>query len=221
MFDYSLALIFSTSFIIGFSGAMMPGPLVTMVISESARRGFRAAPLLVAGHSLAELAMVIALAAGLSALLSQNVVAGAVGLLGGGALVWMGAGILQAVRKGQVAMEATGNGRAAQGYVWSGIVASVSNPYWLLWWATVGTTYIFRSMGSGAAGPISFYTGHILSDLVWCCFVAFLIVSGRKMLSQRAYQGILAVCGLFMVGLGGYFFVSGAQFLAPLAAIAL
>jgi len=195
---------------------MMPGPLVTMVITESARRGVRAAPLLVAGHSLAELAMVAALAAGLSAILSQSSVAGAVGIAGGLALIWMGSGILQMVRRGEAVVAAVGEGPRVSGYLWGGIAVSVSNPYWLVWWATVGASYIVWALGSGGLGLLSFYTGHILSDLVWCSFVAFLIASGRKMLSQRIYGGILLICGLFLVGLGFYFLFSGVQFLAPL-----
>ena len=194
----------------------MPGPLVTMVITESARRGVRAAPLLVAGHSLAELAMVAALAAGLSAILSQSSVAGAVGIAGGLALIWMGSGILQMVRRGEAVVAAVGEGPRVSGYLWGGIAVSVSNPYWLVWWATVGASYIVWALGSGGLGLLSFYTGHILSDLVWCSFVAFLIASGRKMLSQRIYGGILLICGLFLVGLGFYFLFSGVQFLAPL-----
>lgn len=220
MLDTTLVFLFVTSFVIGFSGAMMPGPLVTMVITESARRGWRAAPLLVTGHSFAELAMVLALAAGLSAVLSHSSVAGAVGLLGGAALLWMGAGILQTVWKGKVSLSAIGEDRPASGYLWSGVAVSVGNPYWLMWWATVGATYVVRSLGSGAAGLASFYTGHILSDFVWCCFVGSLIVTGRKMLGQRIYQGILAVCGVFLLGLGCYFIFSGVQFLTPLAAAA-
>ena len=57
----SIFTIFFTSFVIALSGALMPGPLLTVTISESARRGFVAGPLLIAGHGLLELALVVAL----------------------------------------------------------------------------------------------------------------------------------------------------------------
>jgi threonine/homoserine/homoserine lactone efflux protein len=41
-----------TSFVIALSGAMMPGPLLTVTISESPRRGMLAGPLLVLGHGI-------------------------------------------------------------------------------------------------------------------------------------------------------------------------
>ena len=52
-----LLAIFTTAFVVGFSGAMMPGPLLTVTIGESARRGFSAGPLLVLGHAVLELAL--------------------------------------------------------------------------------------------------------------------------------------------------------------------
>ena len=78
-----LAAIFITSFIVGFSGAMMPGPVSAVTLSEGARRGFRAGPLITVGHAVAEVAIVVALAMGLSGLLQHSFIAAAIGLLGG------------------------------------------------------------------------------------------------------------------------------------------
>jgi len=85
-----LAAIFTTSLMVGCSGALMPGLLLTVTISQSAQRGFWQGPLLILGHAIAELALVLALAAGLSRLLKRKAVAGLIGLLGGAFLLWMG-----------------------------------------------------------------------------------------------------------------------------------
>ena len=42
--------IFATSFVSALSGALMPDPLLTITLSESARSGFRAGPLVVLGN---------------------------------------------------------------------------------------------------------------------------------------------------------------------------
>jgi len=60
-----MAAIFSASFTLALSGALMPGPLFTITISESARRGFRAGPLLMVGHALLEVVLVAAVVQGL------------------------------------------------------------------------------------------------------------------------------------------------------------
>ncbi len=45
--EATLWVIFTTAFLIGLSGALLPGPLLTVAISESARQGFWTGPLLV------------------------------------------------------------------------------------------------------------------------------------------------------------------------------
>ena len=210
-----LIAIFTTSLIVGFSGALMPGPLLTVVISGSARRGFWEGPALVLGHAVAEALIVAALAVGLSRLLKQNLVAGLIGLLGGAFLLWMGFDIVRSAWWGAVSLEqATGAEAGLQlGPIITGIVVSISNPYWVLWWATVGASYVALSLDRGPLGLGSFYFGHILSDLSWYSLVAVLIARGKALLSQPLYRLILLVCGFFLMALSVYFIYSGIKFL--------
>ena len=183
-----LIALFSTSLIIGFSGALMPGPLLTMVISGSARRGFWEGPALVLGHAVAEILIVVALAAGLSRLLKRNLVAGLIGLLGGAFLLWMGFDIVRSAWWGTVSLEqATGVEAGLQlGPIITGIVVSISNPYWVLWWSTVGASYVAASVGRGPLGLGSFYLGHILSDLSW--FSLGIIKSPFKVIHDKPVE---------------------------------
>src|SRR5271157_4108973 len=64
--------IFTTSFTVALSGALMPGPLLTVTISESARRGYMAGPLLIVGHSVLELVLVTAICLGLDVYLKEE-----------------------------------------------------------------------------------------------------------------------------------------------------
>jgi threonine/homoserine/homoserine lactone efflux protein len=210
-----LIALFTTSLVVGFSGALMPGPLLTVVISGSARRGFWEGPSLVLGHAVAEALIVVALAAGLSRLLKRNLVAGLIGLLGGAFLLWMGFDIARSAWWGTVSLEqATGAEAGLQlGPVITGIVVSISNPYWVLWWATVGASYVALSLERGPLGLGAVYSGHILSDLSWYSLVAFLIARGKTLLNQSVYRLILLVCGLFLIALSIYFIYSGINLL--------
>jgi threonine/homoserine/homoserine lactone efflux protein len=83
------------SFILGLSGAMMPGPVLAVTITETLKRGFMAAVFIVLGHSVLELFTVILLSLGVGTVLNNTIAAGIIGLIGGGVLLWMTTGILK------------------------------------------------------------------------------------------------------------------------------
>jgi hypothetical protein len=104
-------------------------------------------------------------------------------------------------------------GVGAFGSVGAGILASISNPYWVVWWASVGASYVVLALRRGLPGLGAFFSGHILADLSWNSLLAFLIASGRGFLSVSFYRGVLVVCGLILVILAIYFIYSGFGFL--------
>lgn len=211
----TLAAIFITSLMVGLSGTLMPGPLLTVTINQSAQKGFWQGPLLILGHAIAELALVLALTAGLSRLLKRKAVAGFIGLLGGVFLLWMGLDIARNAWWGTVFLNLASAERSETqvGPVLAGALVSISNPYWLLWWATIGMSYVALALRQGPLGLGSFYVGHILADLSWYSLIAFVIAVGRSFLSQPVYRGILLISGFFLIALSIYFIYSGLKFL--------
>ena len=65
MAGFESLAVFGTSFLVGLSGALAPGPLLALDIRESTARGFWAGPYIATGHSLLELLVVVLLAVGL------------------------------------------------------------------------------------------------------------------------------------------------------------
>jgi threonine/homoserine/homoserine lactone efflux protein len=209
-----LLTIFVSSFVIALSGALMPGPLLTVAISESSRRGFITGPLLIAGHALLELGLVVALLLGLAPFLQQPAVFIATALVGSVILFWMAFGMFKSLPALHLSWEADQKRR--NNPVASGILMSVANPYWIIWWATIGLGYILYSWQFGLVGVAFFFVGHILADLIWYSLVAAMVAGGRQYLSDRLYRGLIAVCAVFLVVFAGYFAYAG---LAKLTAI--
>jgi len=200
-----------SSFVVALSGALMPGPLLTITVGEATRRGFWAGPLIILGHGLLELTLVLLLLAGLGTILNKPLVLGTVGLVGGVVLLWMGLGLLRASRTSRLQFEA---GKTTGLHpVWTGIFMSLANPYWLIWWLTIGLGYMIFAAKYGLLGVVLFFVGHILADLVWYTLVSAAVAYGRNFFTDSLYRGFLTGCGCFLFIFSGYFGYQGVKFL--------
>ena len=230
----ALAAIFATSFLVSLTGALSPGPLTTLAVREGVRRGYWAGPALALGHGVIELALVVALALGLNRLLDERWVTATIALVGGTFLLWLGGQVIRTAPRqelvigekpaedglpprprgrGWVRSALAEEGRltpvGAAALAVSGVAVSAANPFWLLWWATVGTAYIATSLEQGMAGVGVFFGAHFLTDLGWLSVIAFALATGRRVMSRWVYRGVLMACGLFLLALGGWFLASG------------
>jgi threonine/homoserine/homoserine lactone efflux protein len=213
--DPALVALFVAAFVTGLSGAASPGPMLTWNIAAAARDGARVGPEMVLGHAAVELPLCIALALGLAPFVSQPVVLGMLALVGGAVLAWMAWSTLRslpelpdpaALRKGAA------TGRAGFGGAFSaGMLLSLGNPFWALWWATVGLGLLSQSLVFGVLGFAVFFLGHILSDFGWYGLVSLAMARGVRLMNRRIYQGLLGGLGVAMAALALLFLWSGVQ----------
>lgn len=212
--------LFVTSFVIALSGAMMPGPLLTATISESVKRGPVAGPLIMSGHALLEGVLVAALIAGVAPLLQRDTFFVMVSFGGACILTWMAYGMFRSLPSlriewgddtsadaGQSGYERGGVGRPMK----IGILLSLANPYWLVWWATIGLGLVARSQTVGLLGVLIFFLGHQAADFAWYSLVSTAVGKGRRFFSDRIYRSIIAVSAVVLIGFAIYFGWSGAE----------
>lgn len=85
-----------------------------------------------------------------------------------------------------------------------GILVSMSNPYWWVWWASIGLAFMVQYDVSfqNPARLLAFFTGHELGDLAVYWMVSVLVALGKKRIGNRTYRAVLFVCALVMVGFG-------------------
>ena len=203
----TLLTIFVSSFVIALSGAMMPGPLLTITISESSRRGFTTGPLLIAGHAILELGLVAALLLGLAPFFQKPIVFTAIALFGSVVLFWMAFSMFRSLPSLHLSLKT--DLKQGNHPMMNGILMSVANPYWVIWWATIGLGYILYSWQFGLPGIVFFFTGHILADLVWYSLISAAVAGGRHFLTDRLYRGLISICAVLLVVFAGYFAYTG------------
>jgi threonine/homoserine/homoserine lactone efflux protein len=209
--------LFAWSFGVAIGPVISPGPVSAAVVTEGARRGFRVGPLVSTGHALMELLMVGALALGMGQMLQVPLLAAGVGVLGGLFLLWMDGkmGWDAIRRRPQLPQPGQGDGvEASRNLVGLGIATTVSNPFWYFWWVGAGGGYVLATQREGLVALAAFCLGHIAADYAWNTFLASVVGSGRRWLSDRIYQGLLVACGLFLIYTGLRFVWAGVAVVA-------
>ena len=198
------------AFVVGLSGAMSPGSYLTVTITRTMTRGPLSAALMLVGHALLEGALMVGFAFGLQHVLRLPTVATALALVGGVILLWMGQDLLRGALSGRIVPSAQAPvAESRLGPILQGVTVSLSNPYWTLWWATIGVKLASDGLAIGPIGVAAFFIGHQLADISWYGFVIAAVSRGRGLLAQRPYRIVIGSLALFLVYLGARFLLDG------------
>ncbi len=192
---------------VGFSGAMMPGSLLTCTIRQSLAIGMRAGFVLVAGHLALEAVLIGLIFLGFDVILQSAAAQIAIGLAGGALLLYMGIDMAVGAVRGCVKVAVEGaTDRPARGLFLSGLALSASNPYFLLWWAIIGLGFLLDAYKvHGVPGVGVYFAGHAAADVLWYGFISLLVGSTRRFLAERPYRAVLTILGLLLVFFGARF----------------
>ncbi len=206
----TLVSLFSMAFVTGLSGAIMPGPVLALVIAAAVRHGALAGIFAIVGHAAVEVPVVVMLMLGIGACVRRPRVLAVIGFVGGLALILAGADMLRSASA--VAAATTEGGLAPVGLLGTALAgagASLANPYFTIWWATVGAGQIATVGPRSPVAWVTFYTGHVSSDFGWYALVAYAVGQGRSLLGAGGHQGLIAICGVALLALGCYFIYAG------------
>jgi threonine/homoserine/homoserine lactone efflux protein len=190
---------------VGFSGALVPGPVFVAVVSQATKRGIVAGPMAVAGHATLETITATLLWLGLGIFLASSLMKTLVGLLGGAFLLWMSFGLLRFAKKAsiQTSVQEASVALVRHNPIVVGIITSAINPYFYFWWATIGNDFMIRGFEvAGLIGIVVFVLSHWMSDLTWYTFISGSIHGSRRLITDKIYRTILRVCAIILLGLG-------------------
>lgn len=202
--------IFIISFSIALSGALMPGPLLATVIAESARHGFKSGPLVILGHALLEILMVFLIVFGFASFIHNDLVLRTISFLGALILIYMGVKMIFSLPR--LSLENLSGYKSSSNLVLLGITMSLVNPYWTVWWLTIGMGLVLAAQKAGIIAVCIFFAGHILADLGFYSIVSFIISKGKKITSGKAYKGVIFCCAFVLIGFGIYFGAKSLKF---------
>ncbi len=151
---------------------------------------------------------------GFARFFENNLVQLLLSLLGGAMIIWMGIAMFRA------RTEVVERGKdLPYGAFTAGILTSILNPYFLLWWATIGSMLVMRFLAFDATGFLDsnairlavFILVHWLCDLVWLSLVSTVVHKTHSLWGKRFQQGLFITCSLLLIGFGAWFVASGVR----------
>ncbi len=188
-----------TVIIISVSGVMSPGPLFTANIIHGLKEGASSGIKIAIGHTIVELPLIILLGIGVLTLemvpefKTTIVILGAVGLFG-----FAGLQIQNVLRKKVQAEQ-----KIKHNAILTGIMFSALNPFFIIWWFTIGFKLISDSIELWSYWGIGIlFAVHIWMDFVWLGFIAFSASKASNLLSSKNYRILMIILSGVLIYFG-------------------
>jgi len=190
------------------SGALAPGPLFAANLLQGTKGGMRSGFMISVGHTLVELPLVILIALGISSVMNFPGFSLVVGLVGGCALIGFGLVQIVGAARHRIKLDEVQEAGIQKKALVLGVGLTALNPYFILWWLTVGLGLVVQAVELGALlGVLIMYVSHVWMDYAWLTGTAYLSARGRMLIGGRGYR-------LLLLGLAAFLIYFGVGFIA-------
>jgi threonine/homoserine/homoserine lactone efflux protein len=189
--------------VVSLSGVMMPGPMFAVTLAKSFKSPWAGA-LISLGHAVVEVPVILLIYFGFARFFENGTVQLVLSILGGGVIIWLGIAMFRA------RVEVVTRGRDVPYNAFSaGIVTSGLNPFFLFWWATIGSFWVMKFVEFGGGGLTLFITVHWLCDLAWLSLVSVAVYKTHSLWGKKTQEWVFIAASLLLAGFGIWFMVSG------------
>jgi threonine/homoserine/homoserine lactone efflux protein len=193
--------------ILGLSAGLAPGPLLTLVVSETMAHDIRAGIKVALAPLITDLPIILLTVFALSRLSGFNSILGIISLLGGVLVLVMG---IEGLKAKGVQLDTK---KVEPKSLAKGILVNIFSPHPYLFWLSVGAPTMTRAMDvsifAAAAFVISFYFLLIGSKIT----LAILVGKSKKALTGRPYIYTMKFLGFTLCLLAIFLFRDGLKLL--------
>jgi len=179
--------------LISLSGVIAPGPVTAVTVSKGTKSP-HAGAIIALGHGIVEIPLMILILYGFGDILKITYIKAIIGLLGGLFLLKMGLGLLKGIKQAKID---SANGPSSP--LKAGIILTLANPYFLIWWATIGAILISKSYSFGLFAFAILMIAHWSCDFLWLYFLSALSFKGGQFFGKRLQQVLFLICGVFLL----------------------
>jgi len=196
-FLFLLSVIF-----ISLSGVMMPGPMFAVTIAKGYKNKIAGA-LIALGHGVIEFPLIFLIYFGFTWFFALSTVQKIISFVGGVILIYMGVQTFRAQKKAGEEYEGSRHGSFV-----AGVLTTGANPYFFLWWATIGSALVINASAFEFIGLLLFAITHWTCDLLWNTFVSITVFKSRRFWTRKVRNIVFGFCFVVLVAFGVWFIVS-------------
>ena len=192
----------ATIIVVTASGALAPGPLFFATISHGTKHGAKTGLVFSVAHTLVEFSLIMLFAIGLLTIASEPLVKVIIGIIGGIVLIAFGA---FQIRNSIISTpEDLQKPKSSYRHLFLiGIAFTGLNPYFILWWITVGAQLIVIALEFAAfLGVVFMFICHVWMDYAWLTGVAYFSKKGTNVMGLKWYKPLMILFGIVLIYFG-------------------
>lgn len=192
---------------LGLPAGLLPGPLLTLVVSQAVRHGRRAGMRVAMAPLFSDAPIVAATVLVLSRLAVFHGILGSISLIGAVFLC------ILAYRSVQATSAVAGERPRS---LLKGVAANVLNPNPYLFWFSVGAPLLVDAWQTGIAAALSFIVAFYGSLIGAKLAVAWAASHSRSFLDGRGYRMVTRILAVLLLAMAGWLTVDGLRLLGML-----
>ena len=205
LFSDNIWVFFGFVIVISLSGVMTPGPVFAAAVAKGYKDKMAGIKIAV-GHGVVEFPLMLLIAViglGAEQLFEEPGVKLGIGLVGGILLIFLGVTMIRSRKE----IAEGGEGQINWNATTAGILTTSANPYFFIWWATVGVALILNAQWFGPIVVVVFAVVHWSCDLAWYSFTSFAVYRTKHLWTPLVHEIVFGICGAIMVLFGLYFII--------------
>jgi threonine/homoserine/homoserine lactone efflux protein len=193
--------------LLGFSAGISPGPILTLVLTQTIKHNKKEGIKVALSPLITDFPIILISLLIFKSLSQFDLVLAIISFIGGIFIAYLG---VQSIRTKGISLEIDDSGSAS---FQKGILANLFNPSPYVFWATVGTPYIFKAFEVNLLTAILFLTSFYVLLIGSKITIAIVVARTKVFIGQKLYVWIMRILGLALLIFSIIFFYDGVQYL--------
>jgi threonine/homoserine/homoserine lactone efflux protein len=194
----------------GAAAGISPGPLLTLVISETLRHGKREGVIVACAPLVTDVPIVCISVFILAKLLNFSLILGIISLLGAAFIAYLAFESL-AIKSVELNL-----GKVKAQSFKKGILTNLLSPHPYLFWITIGAPFVLKGYRNNLLSALFFLLGFYLFLVGSKIMIALIVDNYKSFLKSTAYVYIMRILGLILLVFSGIFLKDGLNLLGIL-----